>query len=141
MDANKFWHQQQLNKVEAEVFGNKNRLKGARTLAEVVRLGDIHLPPELRALRNTLPELKSLKRAIETRLEEMVANELKLIASKDTAEEAKKQRGQLMSHWEVLRGDYSQIYRHALDESARILYKKEQEAKAAAPRPDEPSPP
>jgi hypothetical protein len=133
-----FWLRKQQRKVEAEAAGNQGRLRGARTLDEVVRLGDVHLPPELRALRGTIPGLRLLESEVQRRLEELVTAALKLIADKETVEDAKKQRGRLMQECSVLRGKYGQFYRRADTESARLVYKKEQAAKTAVAPPEEP---
>lgn len=133
-----FWIQQQQRKVESEASSNLARLRSVRRLADAVRLGDVHLPPELRAMRQAIPGLRTLESGVKRRLQELVTEGLKDVFAKNTVEEAKQQRGHFMRECQALRGKYAEFYRQADAESARHVYLLEKAAKEAPPAPPEP---
>jgi hypothetical protein len=126
-----FWIQQQQRKVELDASGNRARLQGTRRLADVVRLAEVHLPAELRALKHSMPALKTLDSAVKNRIQEMVSAGLKEVLKMGTVAEAKKQRAQFMRECNVLRGKFGEFYRQADTESARHVYKLQKAGQAA----------
>lgn len=130
-----FWMQTQQRKVEAEASGNQARLRGARNMAEVVRLSEVHVPAELRALRSSIPGIRTLQAEVERRLRHLVDVGLKAISEKTTSVDAKAERVSFMRECEALRGVHAHIYRQADAESARAVFKLEQAEKAANPPP------
>jgi hypothetical protein len=123
-----FWIQQQQRRVEAEASGNSARLKGARTMADVVRLANVHVPSEIRCLAHTIPQLRTLKSAIDHRLGEILKARLLVLSKMETLEQSRTEARQLMQDCQVLRGTYAQHYRFAERESAQYLHRLQQKA-------------
>jgi hypothetical protein len=126
------WMSQLQRKVESQASSNQARAHQTRTLAETVRLADVSIPAEIRCMKSAIPGLRSLNNAIERRLTEQVQERLKLIQAKDTAADAKAERGRFMIECNVLRGAFAQQYRLADSESARLVYLKEKAEKPSA---------
>ncbi|MDO8417718.1 MAG: hypothetical protein Q7S87_16080 [Agitococcus sp.] len=118
-----FWIEQQQQKVTTEAAGNLARLRGATTLAEVVRLANVHIPAEVRSFKSSLPELRNLNSAIDRKLDSIVKARLLLLSKTATILQASRDRSQLMQDCQILRGTYAQYYRFAERESALHLHR------------------
>jgi len=126
-----FWVQQQLRRVESSADLQRANVARAHRLADVVRLANLTVPPELRYMKNSIPGVRRLRSAIETRLETLIKARLETISAAATPEDALQERGRFMLECDVLRGEFAQQYRFADTESQRRVH----ERKSAAPLP------
>lgn len=127
MDAAQLWISQQLRRVESSAQQNIVTAMRAKTLAELVRLHQVHVPPEIRFARSTIPGLRRLEQTLNDKIGDLLKQRLEIIRKTDSCKEARELRGGLMLECECLRGHFATHYRRALDESARLVYLKEKE--------------
>lgn len=120
--------QRQAAALDQQCRRQARQVAGAKTLQAAVRLAEISIRPELRALRHGLPGLRLLRQTVEQRLKELLDALLKDLAAQPTLEAAKDFYGRLMAReCHHLRGEYAQLYRFVEREGQRILHKKEKE--------------
>lgn len=136
MDAIGFWITQETRRVESDCLSRLQRVANATTLADVVRETDVHLKPELRALRHTIPGLKRLETQASDRLRAMIASRLERIAQSTTPEQALHRRGKLLQDCQALRGKFPREYHYADRESQRLHYLVLQAAKPPQENPE-----
>lgn len=117
-----FWVQQQLRRVESSADMQRANVARAHRLADVVRLANLTVPPELRYMKNSIPGIRRLRSAVETRLETLIKARLEAISAAATPEEALQESGRFMLECNVLRGDFAQQYRFADTESQRRVH-------------------
>lgn len=124
MDATTFWVHQQMRRVDSAASSAQSQLSRARTMAEVVRLAEVSVPGPLHALRHQIQGLKTLRLAVERRLEALL--EVQLAALEPLSlEEAKRQvAGLQRREWQALRGEWASVYRKAEADARRCLAEK-----------------
>lgn len=128
MATMQFWLNQEMRKVNSTCVSNQTRIPHTSQIEDVVKLTDVHLRPELRALRGSISGLRSLEQAAQTQLNKLIDTGLQAIQSKATPEEALQARGRFMQKCEPLRGKYGMLWRRADMESMRIVHQKKNEA-------------
>lgn len=121
MDPTAFWLQQRMRSVEQQAASGLARIRQARTLSDVVRAADVHVPAELRALRHQLSGLRQLQLAAERRLEELLAEQLRQLKATAEGEREAHRLRLLREEWSALRGTWAAYYRKAEADSLRIV--------------------
>lgn len=128
MDQVQFWIRQQTQRFEGNCRSAQQQINGARTLAAVVMATNVSVPPELRALRHTVPAYKIMISAAEARMKQIVEEHLKILRETESAEACKAKFGQYVQReWQSLRGLHGHLYRLADHEGRKILHQKQME--------------
>lgn len=120
---------QKLQQVESQASSSLARVRHAKTIEDIVRAADVHVPAEVRFMRNSIRGLRLLESEAEQCIQVMLEKRLKLISEADSAADAKSKRGRLLQDCSMLRGNFPRQYGHADRESQRLVYLKEREEK------------
>ncbi len=100
-----------------------SQIQRARTMREVKHASDIHPVPYIRHMPQCRRHLADLRNEGEKKMERLLADQLKLLASSPDAETMKQARGRLLiTEWPFLRGTFSRIYAHAERESRNLIH-------------------
>lgn len=121
MDATTFWVHQQMRRVDAAASSAQSQLSRARTMAEVVGLADVSVPGPLHALRHQIQGLKTLRLAVERRLEALLVEQLTALEPLSLEEAQKHVAGLQRREWQALRGEWASVYRKAEADARRCL--------------------
>lgn len=121
MDATTFWVHQQIRRVDAAASSAQSQLSRARTMAEVVRLAEVSVPGPLHALRHRIQGLKTLRLAVERRLEALLVAQLAALEPLSLAAAQKYVAGLQCLEWQALRGEWASLYRKAEADARRCL--------------------
>ena len=124
MDATTIWVRQQLRRVDAAASSAQSQLSRPLTMAEVVRLAQVSVPAPLHALRHKIQGLKTLRLAVERRLEVLLVEQLVALEPLSLEEAQKHVAGLQRREWQALRGEWASIYRKAEADACRCLAQK-----------------
>lgn len=114
---------QAMRRYESDCYLALLRLPYAKTLWEVNRAAQVHLPGILRGLHWPGQGVKQrLAHAAERRMSELLDAQLEKAAAIEDPKARKEYLGRLrMTEWDALRGDYAMLYRKADVEAQKLL--------------------
>ena len=128
-----------LKRAESSIRLASTRLREARSLREVRDRSQVSLPPELRAIRHTIPGYKMLLTQAEEKALAMVKEQLEGVAryaETGRSEEVKDKLAQLRQReWVFLQGNFPRALSYASYEAKRIIFQTEARISSIEPAP------
>lgn len=142
MDASSFYLSQQLQRLASQARGAAAQVRQAKTLRQVRDFGHQVIPGYLAATARTLPEIRQLEQAMETRASELVKADLACLAAiaslplppAERLQQLKAAYGNLTQHhWIFLRGEQPALLARATREVEQLMGKLRSEVSRADP--------
>jgi hypothetical protein len=101
-------------------------LSSSRSVRETMSLADVDVPHHLKAVANTqVPSLRRLARSRDLRIEEIVRDQLAMLAREHNDIVASREFDRMKNvDWSPLRAEYPDLYTKALREGNLILERK-----------------
>lgn len=117
---------EELAKLEAECQKFAKAVADARSVREVTALDDVDVPHHLRSIAYArVPTLGRLRRLKDTRIEEIVKNQLSAIQLERNELVASREFDRVKAgDWYILRASYPDLYAKSLREATLILERK-----------------
>ena len=111
-------------RLDRECSGAIMRIQRARQMAEAVRATNVTVPPEIRAVARVQPGYRRMLSSAETRLEQILKEQLEAMKSATLAEAEALFAQYRQKDWQALRGTYATLYRRGEIEGQRLLHAK-----------------
>ena len=131
MDPTQLFIAQRLRSVESSINAAAARAPLINNLAELMRSGNISVPPELRAVVRGLPCYRNMNQAIAKRARQLVDKDLAELRARLPAEgqthdafiaDLQRAYGKLqIERWSPLRGHHPQVLTHAYRSGVEII--------------------
>lgn len=122
MNAAQFFLHQQAQRLSSSCRCAISLVRIAKTMPEVVRAAHVSVPPALRSAKRFDPEYRRLLSVVESRLRDLLQQQLETLTATQTEAECKALLGRYRSFdWNALRGDHAALLQLAEREVRRIL--------------------
>jgi len=129
-------------RLASDCSSARSRVRVAQTMRAVKHAADVHPNPMIRAYPQARQEVRKVHDAAETRMGELLDQQLQKLAACTSPEEIRAEYGSLMRNdWLFLRGEYSRTFVRADREFHRILHASTTRSASAAPAAEDEAPP
>lgn len=136
-----FFVQTLFTRLASDCSSARSRIRAAQTMRAVKHAADVHPNPVIRAYPQARQEVRKVHDAAETRMGELLDQQLQQLAACTSPEEIRAEYGRLMRNdWLLLRGEYSRTFIRSDREFHRILHACANRSASAAPDADDEEP-
>lgn len=136
MDATQVYLTRLINQLSIACSSAQARIRIATTMRAVKFAASLHPTAMIRSLPEVRQELRRVHNCAETRLEDLLGQQLKTLEACQSSEHLRQAYGHLVrNEWIFLRGDFSHLYGRADREYHQMLHAQLRHEKEAATEP------